>query len=200
MKNIKNLSIILFLCSFLQACLSDKDLFGFEYEFDNGIERIILDDVALSVRRGSFVVDVGSKENPVSLVKTCIDDDCTQTLFEYNGDYFDFSFITDGNWTGDLSQLPKEEIEQLLWTQAREINAVVRFYEVYEKINPLLFTINPSWLYFSAGHVIGAGEATVGENKIVKIDVYADVDEAFDPDGNILSADLRGSIDLFITL
>lgn len=93
-----------------------------------------------------------------------------------------------------------EEIEQLLWTQAREINGEVRFYEDYEKVNPLLFTINPSWLYFSEVRTSGTGAATVAEDKTVKIEVVADVQEAFDKGGNVLSADLFGPIQLFIAL
>lgn len=61
-KNIKILSVICCLCIFLQACLSDKDLFKYEHEFDNGVERVVFDDVVLGVRRGDFLIDVGSKK------------------------------------------------------------------------------------------------------------------------------------------
>lgn len=141
------LGIASILVLLLQACF-DEDAFDHQVVFSNDHERINLTRVGLEQRTGFFTVDV---TEPKQLDKWCVDTECSQTLFTHKGHYFDFSFIADGDWTGDLSTLPKEEVDLMLHTQVRQVNATFYFYQDYKNTNPLLFTVKAMWPDFISG-------------------------------------------------
>ena len=181
-----------------QACVFDDDAFADNVWFIVDDEYVNFTSIDLELRTGDFFVKL---QEPKPMDKWCIGEDCAQTLFTHKGHYFDFSFIADGDWTGDLSQLSKEEIDLLLHTQVREVNATVYFYQDFENTNPLLFTIRPSWPDFISGSSGNGKEAYYGSySGAVLVDLNIHEATAYDVNSNELSADLRGGLILELTL
>lgn len=196
----KKLLICSLICLLIQACVFDDDAFDDQVAFYNDGERVNFSDVDLELRTGFFSFDVGSSNKPIELNKECLDTSCTQTLFAYHGSYLDFSFIADGDWTGDLSQLPKGEIDQLLWTQVREANATVYFHEDYENTSPLLFTIKPSWADFTSGTSGNGKQAYYSSSGFILISLMINEYLAYDQNNKVLSADLSGTLTFRVSL
>ena len=181
-----------------QACVFDDDAFADNVWFIVDDEYVNFTSIDLELRTGDFFVKL---QEPKPMDKWCIGEDCAQTLFTHKGHYFDFSFIADGDWTGDLSQLSKEEIDLLLHTQVREVNATVYFYQDFENTNPLLFTIRPSWPDFISGSSGNGIEAGYGSNcGCVRINLDINEHIAYDVNGNGLAADLSGGLIMRFTL
>ncbi|MDC2887928.1 hypothetical protein Q4575_01430 [Psychrosphaera sp. 1_MG-2023] len=132
----------------LSACVLEEDAFSDQVSFTNDSEVATFTEVDLEQRTGYFSIEL---TKPKQLEKRCVDTECSQTLFTHNGNYFDFSFIADGDWTKDLSMLSGEETELMLHTQVRRVNGTFYFYQDYENSNPLLFRVEAQWSDFISG-------------------------------------------------